>query len=416
MSNQQHIVPFACRFCRASVQFRLIDLGMAPWCESYLSTSQLYETEPFYPIDAYVCDSCFLVQLQEYVPRSVIFREHAYFSSYSDSWVQHAKHYAATIAERMRLGAHSVIVEVGSNDGYLLQHFRAQGMVVLGVEPAANVAQVAIGKGVPTVMEFFGKATARELAAAGKCADLLVANNVLDLIPDLNDFMEGIKVLLKPRGVITMEFPYLMKLVQDNQFDTIYHEHVSYFSFLTVEQLFAAHGMTLFDVEELFTHGGSLRIYGRHDDDSSKPVLPRVTALKEREVAAGFSKIESYGHFQRRAQETKRNLLGCLIDLKRQGKSVAGYGAPAKGNALLNYCGIRTDFLDYTVDRNPYKQGKFTPGTHIPIYGPEKIRETRPDYLLILPWNLKEEIMMEMEHIREWSGRFIIPIPDVQIS
>jgi SAM-dependent methyltransferase len=319
------------------------------------------------------------------------------------------------MSKSMGLGARSCIVEVGSNDGYLLQHFRGNGVTVLGVEPAANVAKVAIQKGIPTIVNFFGKTVACELATAGNCADLLVANNVVDLVPDLNDFMQGIKVLLKPRGVVTLEFPYLMTAMQNNEFDTIYHEHVSYFSLITAERVFTAHGLTLFDVEEISVHGDSLRIYGRHADDSSKPISSRVTALREREMAAGLSKIESYCHFQERAQETKRKLLGCLIDIKSAGKSVAGYGAPAKGNTLLNYCGIRTDFLDYTVDRNPYKQGKYTPGTHIPIYGPEKIRETKPDYLLILPWNLKEEIMVQMAHIREWCGKFIVPIPEVQI-
>jgi SAM-dependent methyltransferase len=300
---------------------------------------------------------------------------------------------------------------LASNDGYLLQHFVAKGIPVLGIEPAENVAKVAIQKAVPTLVRFFGQQTARDLVAEGKQADLVIGNNVLAQVPDLNDFVAGIKILLAPGGVVTMEFPHLLRLMKDDQFDTIYHEHFFYFSFFTVEQIFAAHGLTLFDVEQLSTHGGSLRIYAGHKDDKSKPISPRVASLKNDEASFGVTNIERYRLFGERVKESKRKILECLVEIKNSGKSIVGYGAPGKGNTLLNYCGIRTDFLDYTVDRNPYKQGKYTPGTHIPIYPPERIRETKPDYLFILPWNLKNEIMDQMAYVREWGGKFIVPIP-----
>jgi SAM-dependent methyltransferase len=306
-------------------------------------------------------------------------------------------------------------VEIASNDGYLLQYFLAKGINVLGIEPAANVAKVAIKKGIPTVVKFFGKNTANELAADGTQADLLVANNVLAHVPDINDFVAGAKILLKPQGVITMEFPHLMRLMEENQFDTIYHEHFSYLSLLTVEKLFASHGLTIFDVEELSTHGGSLRIYARQAEDTSKPISQQVKELRAREEAGGFSNIKHYFSFGEKVKETKFKLLEFLISAKRQGKIIAGYGAPGKGNTLLNYCGIREDFIDYTVDRNPYKQGKFLPGTHIPIFHPDKIQETKPDYLLILPWNLKNEIMSQMSYVRDWGCQFIVPIPEVNV-
>jgi len=371
--------------------------------------------EPFYPLHTHVCEHCFLVQLEEYVSPESIFSEYAYFSSYSDTWLEHAKNYTEMIVERFDLNGQSQVVEIGSNDGYLLQYFVAKGIPVLGVEPAANVADVAIRKGIPTVVEFFCIDVSRELAAKGKQADLLIGNNVLAQVPDLNGFVEGMKILLKPQGVITMEFPHLMKLMDGNQFDTIYHEHFSYFSFIIVEKVFAAHNLTIFDVEELPTHGGSLRIYARHMKDSSKPISPRVTELRERELDAGFTDLERYFTFAENVKETKRKLLEFLIKAKRAGKSIVGYGAPGKGNTLLNYCGIRSDFLDYTVDRNPYKQGKFLPGTHIPIFHPDKIKETKPDYLLILPWNLKDEIMKQMSYIRDWGGQFVVPIPEAKI-
>lgn len=344
-----------------------------------------------------------------------IFSEYAYFSSYSEAWLKHVKNYVEMITDKLELNEKSQVVEVASNDGYLLQYFAQRRIPVLGVEPAANVAKVAIRRGIPTIVKFFGLETASELAAKKKHADLLIGNNVLAQVPDLNGFVESIKILLKTLGVITMEFPHLMRLMDRNQFDTIYHEHFSYFSFLTVEKVFAAHGLTIFDVEELPTHGGSLRIYARHTEDKSKPVTLHVDELKAKEEAEGFTNLEKYFSFAEKVKETKRNLLDFLVNLKRNKKSIVGYGAPGKGNTLLNYCGIRSDFLDYTVDRNPYKQGKFLPGTHIPIFHPDKIKETRPNHVLILPWNIKEEIMDQMSYIGKWDGRFVVPIPEVRV-
>jgi hypothetical protein len=404
-----------CRFCATPLRRTFVDLGMSPPCQTHIEPCQLNQMERFYPLHVWVCENCFLVQLEEYVSPEDIFTEYAYFSSYSDSWLAHAKTYADSMAERFSIGARSQVVELASNDGYLLQYFVAKGIPVLGVEPAANVASAAIKKGIPTAVKFFGQRTARELVAEGKSADLLLGNNVLAQVPDLNDFVTGMKILLKPTGVITMEFPHLMRLIEENQFDTIYHEHFSYFSFFTVEKVFAEHGLTLFDVEELPTHGGSLRIYGRHAENGSLPVRARVAELKAREEAAGCMRLEHYVSFGERVERTKRGLLQFLIQTREAGKSIAGYGAPGKGNTLLNYCGIRTDFLEYTVDRSPYKQGKFTPGTHIPICAPEKIDQTKPDFLLILPWNLKDEIMMQMAHIRQWGGQFVVPIPEVRV-
>lgn len=371
--------------------------------------------EPFYPLHAYVCEECFLVQLEEFVSPMEIFTEYAYFSSYSDSWVAHAKRYAEMMAQRFGVGPRQKVMEIASNDGYLLQHFAAMGVPVLGIEPAANVAKVAIEKGIPTTITFFGEKAAQEIIHEHGRADILLGNNVLAHVPKLNDFVAGMKQLLKPGGVITMEFPLLMRLMQGNQFDTIYHEHFSYFSFYTVEKVFAAHALTLFDVEELPTHGGSLRIFGCHAADKAKAVTLRVSELREREINQGFTRLETYFAFAERVRETKRKLLEFLIGAKRAGKSIAGYGAPGKGNTLLNYCGIRHDFLDYTVDRSHYKQGKYTPGTHIPILHPDRIGETRPDYVFILPWNLKEEIMRQLDYIREWGGQFVVPIPEVAV-
>jgi 2-polyprenyl-3-methyl-5-hydroxy-6-metoxy-1,4-benzoquinol methylase len=404
-----------CRFCGCSLTHTFIDLGMSPLCESFLNAEQLNQMEPFYPLHVYVCENCLLVQLQEYVSPETIFTEYAYFSSYSDSWLQHAKVYTDMIVERFNIDAQSQVVELASNDGYLLQYFLEKGIPVLGIEPAANVAQAAINKGIPTVVKFFGTKTAQELSVEKGKADLVLGNNVLAHVPDLNDFVAGMKILLKPSGVITMEFPHLMRLMDENQFDTIYHEHFSYFSFATVERVFAAYGLTIFDVEELSTHGGSLRIYARHSENTEESVTRRVRDLKAKEEAAGFMRLETYLCFGQKVEETKRNLLNFLIKAKREGKFIAGYGAPGKGNTLLNYCGIRTDFLDYVVDRSPYKQGKFLPGSHIPIFHPRKIRETQPDYLLILPWNLKSEVIEQNTYIREWGGRFVVPIPEVMI-
>jgi hypothetical protein len=404
-----------CRHCRAPLHHTFVDLGMSPLCESYLSADQLNGMEPFYPLHVFVCDQCFLVQLQEYVNREAIFTEYAYFSSYAESWLAHARAYTDQMIERWNLGAKHQVIEIASNDGYLLQFFVARGVPALGVEPAANVAAVAVGKGVPTRVAFFGRETARQLVAEGRHADLLVGNNVLAQVPDLDDFVGGMKIVLAPGGVITMEFPHLLRLIEGNQFDTIYHEHFSYFSLMSAISIFEAAGLVLFDVEELSTHGGSIRIYGRHREDAAKAITPRLTEMLAREKDMGFGQIERYSTFRRQVEETKWNLLDFLITARREGRSVVGYGAPGKGNTLLNYCGIRTDFLEYTVDRNPYKHGKFTPGTHIPIYSPEKISETKPDYVLILPWNFKDEIIGQMEHIRSWGGRFVVPIPAVKV-
>ncbi len=405
----------SCRFCAAPLLHTFVDLGMSPLANSYLTPSQLNRMEPFYPLHVYVCASCFLVQLEEFESPEHIFSDYAYFSSYSDTWLQHAKAYTAKVVERFGLDAHSYVIEIASNDGYLLQYFVAKGIPVLGIEPATNVAAVARKNGIPTITQFFGEAMAHQLVAQGSGADLLVGNNVFAHVPRLNDFVKGMKILLKPRGVITLEFPHLMRLMAENQFDTIYHEHFSYFSLLTVNKVFAKYDLTLFDVEELQTHGGSLRIYARHAEDTSKPVMARITDLIAREKEAGLGCLESYFSFGEKVKETKRRLLDFLIAAKRRKESIVGYGAPAKGNTLLNYCGIRSDFIDYTVDRSPHKQGNFLPGTHIPIFHPEKIRETKPKYVLILPWNLREEIMTQMEYIREWSGQFITPIPEVHV-
>ena len=404
-----------CRFCETPLRQTLVDLGMSPLCESYVGADQLNQMEPFYPLRVYVCERCYLAQLEEYVSPEAIFTEYAYFSSYADSWLRHAKNYTDIMVERFGIGPASLVIELASNDGYLLQYFVEKGVPVLGVEPARNVAKVAIEKGIPTLIEFFGEKMAERLASEGKTGDLILGNNVLAQVPALNDFVRGMKVLLKPRGIITLEFPHLVRLMEENQFDTIYHEHFSYFSFLAAEKIFATHGLTLFDVDELPTHGGSLRIYARHAEDTTHAVTSRVKELRTQEEAAGLTQMRTYDTFSEKVKETKRKLLEFLIKVKREGKTVCGYGAPGKGNTLLNYCGIRTDFLDYTVDRNPYKQGKFTPGTHIPILSPDRIRETRPDYLFILPWNFKDEIIGQMSYIRDWGGRFIVPIPEVRV-
>jgi hypothetical protein len=404
-----------CRFCGTRLEHLVVDLGMSPLCESYIGPEQANQMEPFYPLRVYVCGTCFLAQLQAYVSAEHIFSEYAYFSSFSETWLAHSRAYCQHMIARLGLDERSLVIEVASNDGYLLQYFVEEGIPALGIEPAGNVARAAIEKGVPTRVEFFGVDSASHLAAAGERGDLLIGNNVLAQVPDLNDFVAGLRTALKPQGVITMEFPHLMRLMAENQFDTIYHEHFSYFSLTTVETIFAHHGLTIFDVEELPTHGGSLRIYARHSDDRSKPVAERVADLCAREEQGGLTSLAGYQAFGQRVQETKRGLLAFLIQAKREGKTIAGYGAPGKGNTLLNYCGIRTDFLDYTVDRNPYKQGKALPGTHIPIFPPDRLRQTRPDYVLILPWNQKDEIVRQNGYVREWGGEFVVPIPHVGI-
>ncbi|HED39371.1 MAG TPA: methyltransferase domain-containing protein [Chromatiales bacterium] len=404
-----------CRFCGEPLKHSMVDLGMSPLCQTHIEPQQLNNMEPFYPLHAYVCEHCYLVQLDEYVAPDDIFSDYAYFSSYSDSWVEHARKYAHLVTDRFNLGGASRVMEIASNDGYLLQHFVNADIPVLGIEPAANVAQAAIDKGIPTTIRFFGTNAAKEIAKEYGQPDLLLGNNVLAHVPDLNDFVGGMKILLNSSGVISMEFPHLYRLMERNQFDTIYHEHFSYFSFLSVEKVFSAHGLVLFDVEELASHGGSLRIYARHVEDDSKPISERVIELRNRELAKGFSSLETYFSFEEKVKETKRKLLEFLIHARRDGKTVVGYGAPGKGNTLLNYCGIRTDFLDYTVDRSPHKQGRYTPGTHIPIYHPDKIRETKPDYILILPWNLEKEITESMSFVKQWGGKFVVPIPEVKV-
>jgi SAM-dependent methyltransferase len=404
----------SCRFCGAPVEAVFADLGMSPLANSYLPPERVNAMEPFYPLRALVCGNCFLVQLEEFETPQEIFSDYAYFSSYSSSWLEHSRRYAEQMTDRLGLGPSSHVIEIASNDGYLLQFFHERQIPVLGIEPAANVARVAVQKGIPTLVEFFGVKTASSLAVES-AADLLLGNNVLAHVPDLNDFVAGMKVLLKPGGVITMEFPHLMRLIEDNQWDTIYHEHFSYFSFLTVSRVFEAHGLRLFDIEELPTHGGSLRIYGAHADDEQKPESDAARGMRERERAAGYEQLDTYLGYGRRVEADKRQILSFLIDLKAQGLRVVGYGAPAKGNTLLNYCGVRTDFIDYTCDLNPHKQGHFLPGSHIPIRSPEQIREDHPDVIVILPWNLKDEIVEQLAFIRKWGGRFAARTPELNL-
>jgi len=404
-----------CRFCETTLRHTFVDLGMSPLANSYLKAEQLQQMEPFYPLHVYVCESCYLVQLPEFQSPEDIFSDYAYFSSYSESWLKHAKDYTSQMIDRFGFNSNSQVIEIASNDGYLLQYFKERGIPVLGIEPAKNVAKASQEAGIQTIIKFFGTQTAIELATEDKYADLLIGNNVLAHVPNLNDFVKGMKIILKPNGIITMEFPHLMRLMDENQFDTIYHEHLSYFSFITVEKIFASYGLTIFDVDELPTHGGSLRIYACHAEDDSKLISKRVIDLKNREEATGFTHLKYYLSFSEKVKETKRKIFTFLIEAKREGKSIAGYGAPAKGNTLLNYCSIRSDFIDYTVDRSPHKQELYLPGTHILIYHPDKIKETKPDYLVILPWNLKEEIMEQMSYIREWGGQFIVLIPEVKV-
>lgn len=404
-----------CRFCNHPLSHVFTDLGMSPLSNAYLPESALLKMEPFYPLRVFVCEKCFLVQLPEFESPENIFSDYAYFSSVSDSWLKHCRAYAHAMIPRFALGPKSLVMEVASNDGYLLQFFKQRGVPVLGVEPAANIARAAEAAGIPTVVKFFSTATARALAAEGRQADLLVGNNVLAHVPNLNDFVQGLHDALKPGGVLTMEFPHLARLMDECQFDTIYHEHFSYLSFTTVCRVFAAHGLQMFDVDEVPTHGGSLRIYAQRAASPAHPVLPSVSALLKQEEAEGFTRLDSYLRFDARVAEVKRDVLSFLIDARRAGKTVVGYGAAAKGNTLLNYCGIRGDFLEYVADRSPHKQGKYLPGTHLPIVHPDRIRETRPDYVLILPWNIRAEVMEQMSFIREWGGRFVVPIPKLEI-
>lgn len=404
-----------CRLCGEKLEHTFADLGVSPLANSYLKPDQLDHMEPFYPLHVRVCARCFLVQLPQLATREEIFEEYSYFSSYSDSWLDHCRAYTNMMIDRFGLRKDSRVVELASNDGYLLQYFVERQIPVLGIEPAANVAEVARKRGINTMVTFFGEKTAQQLFEEGWSADLIAGNNVLAHVPDINDFVEGIRILLKPTGVVTIEFPHVMRLMQETQFDTIYHEHFSYLSFTTVEHVFAKHQMKLFDVQELPTHGGSLRIFAAHKEDTSKVQCEAVRELRQREEQAGFRSLAPYLAFNERVAQTKRRLLQFLIEAKERGKHVVGYGAPAKGNTLLNYCGVRTDFLDYTVDRNPVKQGQFLPGVRIPIYAPDVIRQTKPDFVLVLPWNIKDEVMQQMAFIREWGGKFVVPIPEIKV-
>lgn len=401
----------SCRCCGTPLKTTLVDLGMSPLCESFRASDQLDTVEHYYPLHVLICHECFLAQLGEYVSSESIFSEYAYFSSYSSTWVDHAKHYCEMISARLGLSDKSTVVELASNDGYLLQHFLPMQIPVLGIEPAANVAAVAIEKGVPCRVAFFGEALAQELTAEGVQADLIIANNVLAQVPDLNDFVSGIATLLAPQGVVTLEFPHLIQLIDNNQFDTIYHEHFSYFSLAAIESLASRCGLRVIDVEELSTHGGSLRVYLTRAT-ASWPVSDAVNTLRQRETAWGIKDMSSYAQFATNVERVKRDLLRLLIDAKDAGKTICGYGAPGKGNTLLNYCGIGRDLIDFTVDRNPYKHGRYTPGMHIPILPVEALEAARPDYILIVPWNLKSEIMSQMRHAGSWGAKFIVPIPD----
>jgi 2-polyprenyl-3-methyl-5-hydroxy-6-metoxy-1,4-benzoquinol methylase len=405
----------ACRNCGSALEHTFCDLGLSPLANSYRPLAERNTAERFYPLHVLVCDRCFLVQLPEVESPEEIFSDYAYFSSYSTSWLAHAEAYVTDMTDRLGLSASSQVVEIASNDGYLLQYFVKRGIPVLGVEPAANVAKVAVQKGIPSRVAFFGVETAQALRAEGIQADLLLGNNVLAHVPHLHDFVEGMRILLKPGGVITMEFPHLLQLMRQVQFDTIYHEHFSYFSLLAVEQVFAAHGLRIFDVAQLSTHGGSLRIFAAHDEDQTHPVHARIADLRAEETAAGLDALPAYREFAERVKRTKRQLLRFLVDAREQGKTVVGYGAPAKGVTLLNYCGVGTDLLDYTVDLSPYKQDKMLPGVQVPISHPDRIAQTRPDYVLILPWNLKDEIVKQMAHVRSWGGAFVVPIPELQV-
>jgi SAM-dependent methyltransferase len=404
----------ACRFCSTPLRHTFADLETAPLANSFLSEEQLRQGETFLPLHAYVCEQCFLVQLEEIEAPEHIFSDYVYFSSVSESWVRHARTYVEATIPRFGLGPESSVVELASNDGYLLQWFVEAGVPVLGIEPAANVAAVAEERGIPSLVEFFGTDTATRLAGEGRRADLIIGNNVLAHVPALNDFVEGMRVLLAPGGVITMEFPHLLRLIQETQFDTIYHEHYSYLSVLAVEQVFAAHGLRLFDVEELRSHGGSLRIYACHEDGPHQ-TGERIAELREREDAAGLKELETYTSFGERVRALKREVLGFLIEAREAGKAVAGYGAAAKGVTLVNYCGIRKDLLEYVVDRSEHKQGLFMPGSRIPVHSPERVAETAPDYLLILAWNLKDEIIGQMAHVRELGTRFVTPVPHIEV-
>lgn len=404
-----------CRFCGAGLHRTFVDLGMSPLCETYPSAAELNRGEVYYPLHVYICEHCWLVQLEEYESPESIFSDYAYFASYSDSWLRHCEKYCNEMQERFGLDGHSFVAEVASNDGYLLQYFVRHGISVLGIEPAANVAKAAIEKGVPTLVRFFGTQVAKELVAERRAADLVIGNNVLAQVPDLNDFVEGLNILLSAEGVLTLEFPHLLRLMELNEFDTIYHEHFSYFSLISLLTIMEAHGLRVFDVEELKSHGGSLRVFACHIRSRTHSITPNVGKVIGDEINAQLNRIEGYLGFAQQVRETKFTLVEFLLGAARRGETVAGYGAPGKSATLLHYCGIGKDLIEYTVDRSSFKQGRHLPGTHIPIYNPEHIRETKPDYVIILPWNLKDEIMQQLSYIREWGGRFVVPIPKVAV-
>jgi SAM-dependent methyltransferase len=405
----------ACRLCGAGLKHSLVDLGKSPLCETFLDARQIDQMEPFFPLHVLVCDQCWLVQLKEYVAADGIFTDHyPYYSSFSTSWVAHAKAYCEMITARRGLNKDNLVVELACNDGYLLQHFPPLGVTnILGVEPTSNTAEVAAQKGIPVIVDFFGVRLAEKIKTERGQADLILGNNVLAHVPDLNDFVGGVKLLMKKGGIATFEFPHLQNLIEQNQFDTIYHEHFCYFSAIAIDAIARRHGLVFFDVEELPTHGGSLRVYLAHEGEED--VSPAVKALLEREERLGYRTVALYSEYEERVKATKRKLLAFLIEAKNAGKRVVGYGAPGKGNTLLNYCGIGPDFLDFTVDRNPHKHGRFTPGTHIPVLPVEALEAARPDYVLILPWNLRKEIVAQMRHIGSWGGKFVVPIPEATV-
>jgi len=405
-----------CRFCQHELTQEFIDLVNSPPSNSFLTEEQLNEPETFYPLKLFVCENCRLVQIDEYKQADEIFsKNYAYFSSYSAIWLEHAKNYVEMITEKIGLTGSSLVIEIASNDGYLLQYFQQRQIPCLGIEPSENTADASREKGIPVIVDFFGERLAAQLAAERKKADLLIGNNVLAHVPDINNFVKGLKIALKPGGVITMEFPHLMRLIEQNQFDTIYHEHFSYFSFHTVKAVFAAHGLEIFDVDELSTHGGSLRIYAKHQEDTFHVKSGSVAALEKEENRRGMLALSYYQSFQQQVSQVKNDLLGFLIEQKRAGKKVAAYGAAAKGNTLLNYCGIKKDMISFVADASPYKQGKYLPGSHIPVFSKDKIREAKPDFILILPWNIKDEIMEQLAYIREWGGNFAVPVPKLKI-
>ncbi|MEM7208443.1 MAG: class I SAM-dependent methyltransferase [Pseudomonadota bacterium] len=404
-----------CRFCESELTQQVVDLGMQPLCESYVAREALDSMEPTYPVKAYVCSSCYLVQVLDFVSGEEIYSHYAYFSSFSESWLKHVDDYVGNMVERFGIDANSQVIEIASNDGYLLQYVKARGIPALGIEPAENIAEYARSKGIETIARFFGSECARDLTEEGRKANLLIANNVFGHVPDINDFVAGMKIALADDGVLTVEIPHVAKTIKGNQFDQFYQEHFSYYSLLSAQKIFEAHDLIVFDVDELPTHGGSLRYYVKHADCQTHKVSNSVDRVKSQEIADGFDQMQTYQAFSDRAKEIKRALLEFLIDKKRAGESVVGYGAPGKGGTLLNYCGIREDFLDYTVDRSDFKQGKFMPGSHIPIHSPDVIAKTRPDYILILPWNLREEITDQLAYVREWGCKFVVPIPHLDV-